>query len=87
MMIRFFQEKETKYLVAIRACRLIPLDKQQLVRPIGIDELQRGVIGKIVMKLIKKDIFKAKWSLQLWAGQETGVSQQFMLFMICLKSG
>ena len=47
------------------------MDKQPGVRPIGIGEVLRGVIGKIVMKLLKKDVLKATGSLHLCAGQDT----------------
>ena len=69
---RLCQERSANYLAAFLACRLIPLDKQPGVRPIGIGEVLRRVIGKIVMKLLRKDILKATGSLQLCAGQDAG---------------
>ena len=53
-------------------CRLIPLDKQPGVRPIGIGEVVRRIIGKAVMKLTKHDLQNAVGSLQLCAGQDAG---------------
>ena len=53
---RLCQERSTNYLAAFLACILIPLDKQPGVRPIGIGEVLKRVIGKIVMKLVRKDI-------------------------------
>ena len=47
---------------AFLACRLMPLDKQPGVRLKGIGEVLRWVIGKIVMKLLRKDILKATGS-------------------------
>ena len=69
---RLCQKRSANYLAAFLACRLIPLDKQPGVRPIGIGEVLRPVIGKIVMKLLRKDILKATGSLQLCAGQDAG---------------
>ena len=53
-------------------CRLIPLDKQPGVRPIGIGEVVRRIIGKAVMKLVNYDLQEAVGSLQLCAGQDAG---------------
>ena len=59
-------------LQAYTACRLIPLDKCPGVRPIGIGEVARRIIGKAVMKTVKKDLQDAVGSLQLCAGQDAG---------------
>ena len=77
------QERRANYLAAFLACRLIPLDKQPGVTPIEIGEVLRRAIGKIVMKLLRKDILKARGSLQHCAGQDARVKQQFTQFMIC----
>ena len=65
------QERIINYLVSFLTCRLIPLDKQSGVRPIGIDGVLRRVIGKTVVKLFRKDMLKAVGSLQLCAGQDS----------------
>ena len=44
---------------ALMSCRLIPLDKNPGVRPIGIGELLRRIIGKAVMTVTKRDILDA----------------------------
>ena len=49
-----------------------PLDKQPSVRPIGTGEFLRRVIGKRVMKRLRKDILKETGSLRLCAGQDAG---------------
>ena len=67
---RLCQERSANYLAIFLACRLIPLDKQPGVKPIGIGEVLRRVIGKIVIKLLKEDILKATGFLQLCAGQD-----------------
>ena len=38
------------------ACRLIPLDKQPGVCPIGIGEVPRRIIAKAVFRLVDLDI-------------------------------
>ncbi len=59
-------------LMAYTACRLIPLDKCPGVRPIGIGEVARRIIGKAIMKIAKSDLQKSVGSLQLCAGQDAG---------------
>ena len=54
------------------ACRLIPLDKNPGLRPIGEGEVLRRITGKVVIKVVKEDIKKARGCLQLCAGQEIG---------------
>ena len=50
------------------ACGLIPLDKNPGVRPIGVGEVLRRIIGKAVISIIKPDILESAGSLQLCAG-------------------
>ena len=57
---------------ALVACRLIPLDKQPGVRPIGICEVLRRIIGKAVMKVVKTDVLQATGPDQLCGGHESG---------------
>ena len=57
---------------AFTACRLIPLDKRPGVRPIGICEVVRRIVGKAVMSVVGQDVLKAAGPLQLCAGQEAG---------------
>ena len=59
-------------LQAFLACRLIPLDKNPGVRPIGICEVVRRIVGKAVMAEIKTDVMQAAGPLQLCAGHEAG---------------
>ena len=54
------------------ACRLIPLDKKPGVRPIGVCEVVRRIIGKALMKVIGKEVLQAAGPLQLCAGQNAG---------------
>ena len=46
-------------LQALLSCRLIPLDKNPGVRPIGVGEVLRRIIGKTVTTFIKGDIINA----------------------------
>ena len=64
-------EKST--IEAYIACRLIPLDKGGgKVRPIGIGEVLRRIIGKSIISIIKPDILDSAGSLQLCAGHKSG---------------
>ena len=52
-------------LEAILANRLIPLDKGEGgVRPIGVGEVLRRIMGKCVTKVTKPDVIDASGSLQ-----------------------
>ena len=60
-------------LEAILANRLIPLDKgERAVRPIGIGEVLRRIMGKCVTKVIKPDVIDASGSIQVCAGHNSG---------------
>ena len=53
-------------------CRLIALDKNPGVRPIGIGETSRRIIAKAVLYVVKQDVMDAAGCLQLCAGQRAG---------------
>ena len=53
------------------ACRLIPVDKNLDLRPIGVGEVLRRISGKVVMMINKQDVMKAAGS-QVCAGQVGG---------------
>lgn len=59
-------------LSAFVACRLIPLDKMPGVRPIGICEVMRRIVGKTIMRVVGQDVRKAVGPLQLCAGLDAG---------------
>ena len=59
--------KNAESLESFIACRLIPLDKQPGLRPIGV-----GVTGKAVMILLEKYVIQAARLLQLCGGQVPG---------------
>ena len=67
------KETNKTSLEAYIACRLIPLEKKPSgVRPIGIGEVLRRIIGKAVIAEIKPDLIESAVCLQLCAGQKSG---------------
>ena len=54
------------------ACRLIPLDKNPGVRPIGVGEVLRRIIGKTTSAMFKEEIKETAGPLQVCAGHSTG---------------
>jgi hypothetical protein len=55
-------------------CRLVPLMKEDDgVRPVGIGETLRRIIGKCVLKVLATDVQEAAGSLQTCAGVESGI--------------
>ena len=58
---------------ALLAGRLIPLDKNPGVRPIGVREVLRRIIAKLILRVTKHRIQECAGSLQLCAGQEAGI--------------
>ena len=55
------------------ACRLIPLDKDgDGVRPIGIGEVLRRIIGKSIISVLRPDLLESAGSIQLCAGHQAG---------------
>ena len=58
---------------AYTSCRLIPLEKAPSgIRPIGIGEVLRRIIGKAIVTEIRPDIIQAAGSIQVCAGQKAG---------------
>jgi hypothetical protein len=57
---------------ALLANRLIPLDKSPGIRPIGIGEVLRRIIGKTIIRFLKSDLQQSAGPLQLCVGQEAG---------------
>ena len=62
--------KDETPLETFLACRLILLDKNPGLQPIGVGEVLRRIAGKV--KVVKEDIKKAAGCLQLCAGQGAG---------------
>ena len=57
---------------ALVACRLIPLNKNPGVRPIGIGEVLRRVMGKAIGWCLKQDLMEATGPLQASSGFRGG---------------
>ena len=55
-------------IAALMSCRLIPLDKNPGLRPIGIGEVLRRIIGKAVTRVHREDVQTAAGNLQVCAG-------------------
>ena len=65
--------EDCKYLQPFINNRLVPLKTHSNdVRPIGIGEVLRRIIGKCVMDIAKEDVQKAVGNLQVCAGQHAG---------------
>ena len=63
---------EPRGLSAFVACRLIALDKCPGVRPIGIGETVRRIIGKAITTTVTENIQEATGPLQVCAGHISG---------------
>ena len=59
------------------ACRLIPLDKNPGVRPIGIGEVIRRMIGRTITKCLKSEFMVLGLNYQLCIGQKCGIEYAF----------
>ena len=74
---------DPKCISAFLACRLIVLSKNPGVRPIGIGETVRRIIAKAILSITKHDVKEAVGSLQLCAGQVSGIEAGIG---ICLRT-
>ena len=61
------------YLSTYVACRLVPLDKSPGVRPIGICEVVRRIVGKAALQVVGACVQRAAGTTQLCAGQPMGI--------------
>ena len=60
-------------MTAYNACRLIPLDKNPGVRPIGVGEVLRRIVGRTILKCVSNDLKLLGQSDQLCLGQKCGI--------------
>ena len=66
------QHYDPVLLEAYVACRLIPLDKNPGIRPIGIGEVVRRIVGKTLSRLCSQNVKEAAGPLQTCAGHGAG---------------
>ena len=59
-------------LSAYTSYRLVAMDKCPGLRPIGIGEVVRRIIGKAILTVTSQDIQQVTGALQLCAGQQSG---------------
>ena len=65
--------EECEYIEPLTASRLIPAKKiPDGIRPIGIGEVLKRIMGRCVMKVVGNDVMKAAGNLQVCAGQQAG---------------
>ena len=73
------KELEPEMLTEYVACRLIPLDKgadkngKIGVRPIGIGEVLRRIVGRVIMEVVRPDIRTTVGPIQTCAGARAGI--------------
>ena len=70
--IKVKDERNYTSLEAYTAYRLISIDKKPGVRPIGVGEVLRRIVGKAIISVIKPEIMSCAGNLQLCAGQASG---------------
>ena len=58
---------------ALMACHLVALDKRPRVRPVGIGEMLRWALAKLVMRSAGDQAKTACGNLQMCAGLEAGI--------------
>ena len=62
------------YISTLLTCRLVPLKKKDNgIRPVGVGECLRWIIGKTITGLLKEDIKHAVGTLQTCAVLESGI--------------
>ena len=59
-------------LSAFLVCHLVPLSKNPGVRPIGVGEVVRHIIGKAIKRVVKKDVMLSAGPLQACSGIPSG---------------
>ena len=63
---------ENQIIEAFFLCILIPLNKNLVLRPIGVGEVPRRITRKVIVSVSKNEAIGFTGSLQVCAGQEAG---------------
>ena len=61
------------------SCRLIPLDKNSGIRPIGVGEVLRRIVGKTIARFLKEEIKEAAGPIQVAQAITQAQRQRYML--------
>ena len=69
--------QKVQHIDELLACRLIPLDKNPGLRPIGVGKILRRIIGKAVMSVIRGTLTDNVGPLQTCAGHNLGSKLQY----------
>ena len=64
------EELNPELMKPYNACRLTPLDKNPGVRPIGIGEVMRRIIGRTITKCLKNELMSLGSNYQLCLEQK-----------------
>ena len=67
------EEQDPTSLQTYNACRLIPLDKCPVVRPMVVGEVLRRIIGRPIVSCIETDLKQLGGNQQLCMGQRCGI--------------
>ena len=68
------EDLQNEYISTLLACRLVPLMKDDNgVRPVGVGETLRRIIGKCIIQVLSHDIQVAGGTLQTCTGVEAGI--------------
>ena len=71
--VKLIENSNRTNIEAFTANRLIPLQKNPSgIRPIGIGEVLRRIVGKAIVAELKDDLLECGGSLQLCTGQKAG---------------
>ena len=67
------EELNPELMEPYNACRIIPLDKNPGVRPIGIGEVMRRIIGRTITKCLENELMSLGSNYQLCLGQKCSI--------------